>query len=425
MNNVMESIAKTSKTLMFKEPFYGMFLISLNKDLDTSIPTACVSKNGINCQLSVNPEFWDGLDDVTKIAVLKHELLHIAFFHLTNSEKYTDKLLFNIAADLEINQYIEQSYKGPKWEGLELSHYPELNLPIKAGSDKYYEILSKVNQNRQKQQGNPQQENDPSQGGTHGNDGSSPEKSRIWNMYDAMQGGETTVCSHEKWKEFMDGLSEADRKLIEKQVDYQVKEIAADIKKKGRGTIPCELQSYIDSLFEIKEPVLDWKAYLRRFAGSSNKTYTKKTRRKLNKRYEENPALKIKSKKHILVGIDTSGSVSNDDLKEFFHEIHHMHKTGVKISIAECDANVKKVYEYSGKTPDYISGRGGTYMSPIIEYYNEHHKDYNTLIILTDGECESEPTKARTQMLWVICSGGIDIKNIEQFPGAKVKINKQ
>jgi len=102
-----------------------------------------------------------------------------------------------------------------------------------------------------------------------------------------------------------------------------------------------------------------------------------------------------------------------------------MHKTGVKISIAECDASVKKVYEYSGKTPNYISGRGGTYMSPIIEYYNEHHKEYNTLIILTDGECESEPAKARTQMLWVICSGGVDVKKIEQFPGAKVKINKQ
>jgi predicted metal-dependent peptidase len=298
------------------------------------------------------------------------------------------------------------------------------NIQVSAGK-KYYELLSQLNQNRQKQPGNPQQGNDPSQGGTHGDDGSSPEKSKIWDMYDAMKGGETTVCSHEKWKEFMDGLPEADRKLIEKQIDYQVKEIAADIKKKGRGTIPGELQSYIDSLFEITEAVIDWKSYLRRFAGSSDKTYTKKTRRKLNKRYEENPALKIKTKKHILVGIDTSGSVSNNDLLEFFNELHHIYKTGVKISVVEGDTQIHRVYEYNGKAPEFVQGRGGTYMSPIIEYYNKHHKEYNTLIILTDGECESEPVKARTQMLWVICSSGIDIKKIEQFPGAKVKINKQ
>jgi len=389
MNNTMESIAKTSKALMFKEPFYGMFLISLNKDLDKSIPTACVSKNGINCQLSVNPEFWDDLDEMTKLAVLKHELLHIAFFHLTTHHQFEDKELHNIAADLEINQYIEDAYKGPKWCGLELSNYAELNLPIKAGTKKYYELLSQVNQNRQKQKGNPQQGGNPSQGGTHGNDSSSPEKSKIWDVYDAMKQGEQTVCSHEMWKEFMDGLSEADRKLIEKQIDYQVKEIASDIKKKGRGTIPGELQSYIDGLFEVTEAVIDWKSYLRRFAGSSDKTYTKKTRRKLNKRYEENPALKIKTKKHILVGIDTSGSVSNSDLLEFFNELHHIHKTGVKISVVEGDTQIHRVYEYNGKAPEFIQGRGGTYMSPIIEFYNENHKKYNTLIILTDGECES------------------------------------
>jgi hypothetical protein len=43
MNNVYEEIAKFSKHLMLKEPFYGLVLISLNKELDKNIQTACVT----------------------------------------------------------------------------------------------------------------------------------------------------------------------------------------------------------------------------------------------------------------------------------------------------------------------------------------------------------------------------------------------
>ena len=79
MNNTYEEIAKFSKQLMLKEPFYGLVLISLNKELDKNIPTACVTPDKINTKLKVNPEFWGTLDDKTKLGVLKHELLHICF----------------------------------------------------------------------------------------------------------------------------------------------------------------------------------------------------------------------------------------------------------------------------------------------------------------------------------------------------------
>ena len=59
MEPIFDSLAKSTKTLMFKEPFYGMFLISLNKDTSESIPTACVSKNNINCQLTINPKYYE------------------------------------------------------------------------------------------------------------------------------------------------------------------------------------------------------------------------------------------------------------------------------------------------------------------------------------------------------------------------------
>jgi predicted metal-dependent peptidase len=86
--SIYHEITKFSKTLMLKEPFYGLFLISLNKELNTSIPTACVTPDRLNIKLCVNPDFWDGLDDNTNLVVLKHELLHIAFFHLQHFQLF-------------------------------------------------------------------------------------------------------------------------------------------------------------------------------------------------------------------------------------------------------------------------------------------------------------------------------------------------
>lgn len=437
MDNIFDSISKTSKQLMFKEQFYGLFLISMNKDISDRIETACVSKNNINVQLTINPTFWAGLQDITKVGVLKHELLHIAYDHLSMCDRFYDKQLFNIAADLEINQYVGNEWKGKDWVGLELKSYPELKMQERAGTKVYYDLLDKINQKRQQggqgqqqQQGQPQQgqgqpgqNGQPQQGqGKSKNDGSSPEKSKIWDVYDSMKAGQKSIYSHELWKEFYEGLSEADKKLIKKQVEYQLKRIAEDVEK-SRGTIPGELKGIIDKLFEVEIPVVDWKSYLRRFGGNSNKTYTKKSRRKLNKRFAGNPALKIKLKRHILIARDTSGSVSTKDHEEFFNELHHIYKTGVKVTILDADAGCHDLFEYKGKAPDHISGMGGTDFDPAIEYYNEHHKMYDSFIYLTDGQCPAPKNKPRTTMLWVISSGGT-MNYIEGYPGVCVQIKR-
>ena len=101
-------LSKISKDLMLKEPYYGFFLIMLNKVWSNRLPTAGVSKNGINYQLAINSEFWDSLSTLHKLGLLKHELLHIAFGHLTTFTLFKDKRLANVAMDMEINQYIDK-----------------------------------------------------------------------------------------------------------------------------------------------------------------------------------------------------------------------------------------------------------------------------------------------------------------------------
>tara|TARA_B100000497_G_scaffold123127_1_gene155274 strand:+ start:285 stop:1445 length:1161 start_codon:yes stop_codon:yes gene_type:complete len=386
MNNIQDLVAKTTKELILQEPFYGLFLIGINKKFTDSIPTAGVSKHGIGMQLTINPEFYTNLNKLHRYGLIKHELLHIAFGHLLMRDLYSNHKLFNIAADLEINQYIDGDTL-PEG-GLLLSSFPELNLPRKAGTKVYYSLLEQAQ-----------------------NDGTSPSLDSLMDKMD----GESEYC-HGTWNEF-DDLSEPDKKLLEKQVEHQLKN-AAETTIKKQGNIPGEFKDLIERLFHIEPAKFDWKGYLKRFVGNSSIVFTKKLRRKYNKRYSGSPGLKIKFKNHILVGVDTSGSVINEELKEFFSELAHMSRTGHKISVAQCDTRLRSVEEFNPKKDWEILGRGGTSFQPVIDHYNEKGS-YTALIYLTDGEAYS-PEDCPKNTLWVLSS--ISEMNNE-LPGQVIKLN--
>ena len=387
MNNIQELVARSTKSLIFKEPFYGLFLIGINKKYINTIPTAAVSKNNIGVQLIFNPEFFISLNEDHRFGLIKHELLHVAFGHLVIRDKYADKKLFNIAADLEINQYIKESNL-PEG-GLLLSSFPELKLPTKAGTKVYYDLLSEAKE-----------------------DGSSPSLDNLMNEMD----GESPYC-HSTWDEF-DELPESDKKLMQKQIEHQLKE-AAETTEKKCGNIPGELADLIRRLLHVEPAKFDWKAYLRRFIGNSSIVYTKKLRRKYNKRYAANPGLKIKFKNHICVGVDTSGSVNNDELRQFFSELTHMHKTGHKITVVQCDTKINSVKEFNPKKDWEIHGRGGTSFQPVIDHYNEKKGQYTALIYLTDGEAYA-PDNCPNNTLWVHSS---NCSINEELPGKKIQLN--
>ena len=395
MVDISEQLSRASKSLILSEAFYGLFLIGLNKKFRKDIPTAGVSKHGIGVQLAINPEFFTELSEDHRIGLLKHELLHISFGHIIWRDSFPDKYLFNIAADLEINQYIGSTYL-PEG-GITLNSFPELNLPGRAGTKEYYDLLGQARK-----------------------DGTCPS---LDTMLDAMNGGELlgegdgSGDIHKTWDEF-DELTDADKKLVEKQIEHQLKD-TADITEKRRGTIPSELSELIDRLLNIPPPKFDWRGYLRRFVGNSTIVYTKKMRRKYNKRYEENPGLKIKFKNHILVGVDTSGSVSSEELQEFWNELVHMHKTGHKISVAQCDASLHSVEEFNPRKDWPVKGRGGTYFQPVVDHFNENKRNYTALIYCTDGEAPA-PEDCPKNTLWCLSSRSSDN---DSLPGLVIKLN--
>ena len=376
---------------MLKEPYYGIFLIMLNKVWNNKVPTAGVSKNGINYQLAINEDFWFSLSELHMLGLLKHELLHIAFGHLTTYFKFSDKRLANVAMDMEINQYISKEWL-PEG-GIDIDNYADLNLDKKAGCRYYYDKLRQFQDEKDKN-------------GTCGNE-------PMDQLLDNIESG--NIPDHSTWEEF-ENLTEAEQKLIEKQIQKLLSDAKEQTIKK-RGTVPGEIEGVI-VVEEIVSPKFDWKGYIRRFTGISTKVFTKKIRRKENRRFSDNPGLKIKMRQHMLLAIDTSGSVSNDELMEFMNEIHHIYKSGVDITILQCDTRITSIEPYKGKRELEVHGRGGTEFDPVLEYYNAHNKKYTSLVYFTDGEAYTS-VKPRGNILWVL-SERSHIN--EDLPGKVIKL---
>jgi len=386
-----KSLSKISKELMLKEPYYGFFLIMLNKVWRKDLPTAGVSKNGINFQLAINEDFWTSLSEMHQMGLLKHELLHIAFGHLTSFKSFKNHRLANVAMDMEINQYIDKDWL-PEG-GIDIDNYEDLNLERKAGCRYYYDKLNQFQDEKDKN-------------GTCGNEG-------MDKLLDQVANGEGP--DHSTWEEFED-LSEAEKKLIEKQLQ----KVLADAKEqtiKKRGNVPGEIEGVI-IIEEIVAPKFDWRGYIRRFTGVSTKVFTKKIRRKENRRFSDNPGLKIKMKQHMLLAIDTSGSVSDSELQEFMGEIHHIYKVGVDVTVVQCDTTIRSIEPYKGKHEINVAGRGGTEFDPVLDYYNANQKKYTSLVYFTDGECYTSVVP-KGNVLWVLSERS---HMNEDLPGKVIKL---
>jgi len=386
-----QSLSKIAKELMLKEPFYGFFLIALNKVWGQKVPTAGVSKNNINYQLAINPDFWESLSDNHRLGLLKHELLHIAFGHLTTFFKFSDKRLANVAMDMEINQYIDAEWL-PEG-GIDINNYEDLNLERKAGCRYYYDKLKELKDKKK-------------QNGTCGNQ-------PMDDLLDAIENGETD--DHATWEEFED-MTEAEQKLIDKQLQKVLSD-AKDQTIKKRGTVPGEIEGVI-IIEEVTKQKFNWRGYIRRFTGVSTKVFTKKIRRKENRRFSDNPGLKVKMRQHMLLAIDTSGSVSDNELKEFMSEIYHIYKCGVDITVIQCDTRIRSVEPYKGKFEMNVLGRGGTEFDPVLEYFNANLKKYTSLVYFTDGECYTR-VKPRGNTLWVLSEQSY---MNEELPGKVIKL---
>ena len=404
------------KKIFIQNPFYGFVIMGLPVEESDKIPTAGVSlnKNLLTFELTVNPKFWASLTDRQQVEVFKHELLHICFYHCFLGKSFRDWDLFNIAADAEVNQYLDKQNLPEGCVDL-IKQYP--GLAQKAGAKFYYDFLQQQIQNQPSMplvgggQGLGQQtdsNNSNSSSGSAGNS-SSGQNSK------GTSGFGKTLDDHSAWKE-MDELSEAEKELVSEALNKTL--VEAYQNARGRGTVPGSLEEYIGKLLDRKQ-IFNWKAYFRRLVGNAEETWIKVSRKKESRRFSGGAGIKKVHYSNILVGVDTSGSVSTEELREFFTEMRHISKTkNVVVDVSEFDSIIHRTYRFSGKFTGKIEGRGGTNFQPVVDQYNANRKKYSALIIFTDGYAPI-PEKTPKDCIWVITQNKED-----KFPGKVIYMHE-
>ena len=148
---------------------------------------------------------------------------------------------------------------------------------------------------------------------------------------------------------------------------------------------------------DITDPKVDWKNVLARFLRANNKsdfTWTRPNRRFIGQGMYL-PSLHNPCLEEIAVAVDTSGSISDDELTQFTTETSYiLHELNPeRVQFIQCDYEVQEACEYTRESlPLKVTyqGRGGTRLSPAIEYVNEHHPNVAALVYLTDLEVSQE-----------------------------------
>ena len=395
INKANDAVAKAGVELLRKEPFYAHVLSGLSRIVTEEIPTMAVSYKNDGFCLWINPTFTiKELSDKERIAVVKHELLHLVFKHLFRS-RGNDKELENIAADLVVNQYVSP-WLLPKGAVL-LSSFPDLNLLPEQTFEWYYEKLRKL-RNSNATENHPKSKEE----------------------LDLIEGDKKSRGNHDLWgSEKQNGEN-----INEKVLDVAIKKLIGQaIQKSGAkdiGTLPLGIQRELTRINE--KPKVSWKRILRIFSNSCGKTKLESTRRKESTRFPGNPGTKIKRLQHIAVAIGTSGSIDENTLQLFWNEIIGIQKAGAKITIVECDCEIQKVWELNRKaTLPELKGGGGTSFDPVIDWLNKNRNlGIGGCVYFTDGYGAKPIIKSNSPILWTLYGAQAEVSHLS--PGNVIRI---
>lgn len=362
--------------LIILSPIYGLVFPTLKKIEDTNLPTMAVGTiSRVNLALYYNPNFVKSLTATELTAVLIHESLHILLHHISRSHHYNfNPKGFNIAADLAINSSIVGL---PKF-----ALFPKsFGLPENEAAEWYYRKLQDEAKKQGKQAG------------------------------DMSEGIGDLVDDHSKWGDCND-------EIIKEKIKGIARKAISEQEKKGWGNIPGNL---VQQIIAANRSIVNWKKEVRYFINKMVLHGHHATRTRLNRREQASIDNRVGDLKNVylqpgkrkdytsrlLVALDTSGSVSDKELRSFVDELNGM------INHIQCDyvcfdtQLYLPVNKFSKKAREVkVKGRGGTSFHPICEYIDDHN--YDGLIIMTDGFAPF-PTKPRAKTLWCLTKSGAGV----------------
>lgn len=409
-----DKILQAKCRLQKSHPFWS-FLISYlkireGKDGEMEMPTMGVKPDGT---VLYNNEFVDKLSDDELKGVLAHEVGHLVFDSMERRGG-RDSMGWNISTDVIINTVLlndgfalpkgtiipQRDHSGNDWSvKLPFEKPVEINGLMKKCAEDVYELLPKK---KSSIGGKPQRK-----GKGSGDD------------YDNVKGFDNHL-EGDKSKENQEGL-EQERKKHSKE--WKKRAIEAATFARMQGQLPAEIERLIGEMVNNK---VSWKSLLRRFI--TNTVPNDWTYARPNKRSQAvgiyMPRLKKENTK-IVVAIDTSGSIGQEELTTFTSEIVSIAKTlpHVELTVLQCDAKVHELMKVENgniaKIKNMkIKGGGGTSFIPVFDKLKELQEDTKVLVYFTDGYGDFPDNKSyKWTTIWAVVKNGIQN---DEFPFGKV-----
>ena len=189
------------------------------------------------------------------------------------------------------------------------------------------------------------------------------------------------------------------------ELNSLIKDYAAR-EEKSWGSLEGHLKNQILASLNAK---IDYRKVLKNFRASILSEKKHLTRFKPSRRFGfEYMGSKREFTTKLLLAIDTSGSISNQNLKNFYGVINKFFKYGIEsidVLNFDCELQGEPVSFKKLQTSFTISGRGGTDFQPVFDYAKDH-PEYDGVIILTDGYADHPQKKPGTKarFVWVLTS---------------------
>lgn len=376
------AVTRARTVLLVSQPFYGTLALQLEL-VETNDKSFCSTMAVDGRHLFYDPDFVLGLSEDELVGVNAHEVGHCAYQHMTR-RGHRDPRLWNVAGDYAINQDLldagfvlpKKRLHDPKYKGMSTEEIYEKLLQdapqMKGGNDSG--------------QGGGQGDQDGEGNGT-GPDGQQgvPDDGGCGGVLDAGGPGNSN-------------------KKAETEAEWEGHvRTAAAVAAKNAGKMPAHIQRLIS---QLNKPRVSWRDLTRRFIDNSmikDFSYARPNRRGLGGGMIM-PGYISDRLNHLVVIIDTSGSVTNDMLKKFVSEAAGALDDGTadKMTLMYADADVNAVDEWNQGdlvVPRPVGG-GGTDFRPSMKWVKENAPEASCVIYLTDMLTTSFGEDPLVPVLW-------------------------
>jgi predicted metal-dependent peptidase len=209
------------------------------------------------------------------------------------------------------------------------------------------------------------------------------------------------------------GLSDEEKKELEREIDQAIRQgLIAHQKNigKGGGNLDRELE-------DLLAPKIDWREVLREFVKATCSAKDASSWRRVNRRFLSTgmymPSLIGEKVGHLVVAIDTSGSIGGPELAEFLSEVKGIAEevNPECVDLLYWDGDVAGHESYSGAEVSNIvsstkpRGGGGTDPSCVSKYLRDENLKPEAIIVLTDGYVPNWGDQWEAPIMWVISGG--------------------